>query len=61
MIRRDEIERILHDDVERARELYNSGTARFRKAIHGMTPSNANHPDETPEIRAAGTERRAAL
>jgi hypothetical protein len=61
MTRRDEIERILHDDLERARAFYDSETAQFRAATNSMTASNEADPDGTPNIRAAGTERRAAL
>ena len=61
MIRRDEIERILHDDLERARLLYDSETATFRTATSRMTASDSNNPDGTPAVRTAGTERRASL
>jgi len=61
MVKRDEIERILHDDLERARTLYDSETTDFRVAIEDVIPADANHPDKTAAIRTAGTERRAAL
>ena len=61
MTRREEIERILHDDLERARILFDAETDEFRTATKGMTPSDDADPEGTPEIRAAGTERRSAL
>ena len=61
MKRRDEIERILHDELERARSSYDSQTDQFRTATKGIVPKDASLPDGTPAIRAAGTERRAAL
>jgi hypothetical protein len=61
MLERTEIERILHDDLEQARALYDSETADFRVAIRDMIPTDANYPDGTRAIRTAGTERRAAL
>jgi hypothetical protein len=61
MIRREEIERILHDDLERARMLFDAEADEFRKATNSMTPSDLADPDGTLEIRAAGTKRRTAL
>ena len=61
MTRRDEIEKILHDDLEHARFLFDSETAQFRATTKEMTASNDTDPDGTAEIRSAGTERRAAL
>ena len=61
VIRREEIERILHDELERARSFYESQTDKFRTATEEMVPVDANHPDRTPAIRGAGTKRRDAL
>lgn len=61
MTKREEIERILHDELERARSFYNSRTDQFHTAIKGIVPTDANLADGTPAIRAAGTERRGAL
>jgi hypothetical protein len=61
MIQRAEIERILHDELERARALYDSETTDFRVATKDMIPADANYPDLTATIRTAGTDRRSAL
>jgi hypothetical protein len=41
MTRREEIERILHDDLERARILFDAETNEFRTATKRMTPGQA--------------------
>jgi hypothetical protein len=61
LIQRAEIERILHDELERARILYNSETTGFRVATKDIIPTDANYPDLTATIRAAGADRRSAL
>jgi hypothetical protein len=61
MFERSEIERILHEELERARLHYDSETTDFRSATKGMVATDANFPDETAAIHIAGTERRDAL
>jgi hypothetical protein len=51
----------MHDDLERARLLYDSETAQFRTTTNNMMPSNAADPDASQEIRVAGSKRRDAL
>ncbi len=58
---RAQVEKILHDEVERARALYDSETTDFHVATKDMIPSDANYPDLTKAIRTAGDERRSAL
>ena len=58
---RAEIEKILHEELERARLLYDSEANDFRTATRAMIPTDANHPDRTAAIRTAGGERRSAL
>jgi hypothetical protein len=58
---RAEIEKILHDELERARLLYDAETKSFCTATEGMIPTDANHPDRTAAIRTAREERRSAL
>jgi hypothetical protein len=47
MTRREEIERILHDDLERARILFDAETNEFRTATKSMTPADGADPDGT--------------
>ena len=58
---RAEIEKILHDELERARALYDSETTDFQVTTKEMIPVDANYPDLTKAIRTAGEERRSAL
>jgi hypothetical protein len=58
---RAQIEKILHDEMERARTLYDSETTDFQVATEDMIPIDANYPDLTKAIRTAGGERRSAL
>ncbi len=58
---RAEIEKILHDELERARALYDSETTDFHVATKDMTPVDPNYPDRTTAIRTAGEDRRSAL
>ena len=58
---RAEIENVLHDELERARLLYESEAKDFRTATKGMIPTDPDHPDRTAAIRTAGDERRSAL
>jgi len=60
-MKRAQIEKILHDEMERARALYHSETTDFHVATKDMIPSDANYPDRTTAIRTAGEERRSAL
>jgi hypothetical protein len=61
LIERAEIEKTLHDDLERARALYDSETTDFHVTTEDMIPIDANYPDLTKAIRTAGGERRSAL
>ncbi len=54
MVKRAEIQRILHDDLELARVLYDSETTDFLTATEDIIPENADYPDGTPAIRTAG-------
>ena len=58
---RGQIEKILHDELERARLLYESEAKDFRTATKGMIPTDVDYPDRTAAIRTAGEERRSAL
>ena len=58
---RAEIEKVLHEELERARLLYISDANDFRTATKGMIPTDPDHPDRTAAIRTAGEERRSAL
>ena len=60
-MKRAEIEKTLHDDLERARALYDSETTDFHVTTEDMIPIDANYPDLTKAIRTAGGERRSAL
>ena len=61
MLERAQIEKILHDEMERARALYDSETTDFYVTTEDMIPIDANYPDLTKAIRTAGEERRSAL
>jgi hypothetical protein len=58
---RAEIEKTLHDELERARLLYDAAANDFRTATKGMIPTDPDYPDRTAAIRTAGGERRSAL
>ncbi len=58
---RAEIEKVLHDELERARLLYDAEEKNFRAVTRAMIPTDANYPDRTASIRTAGEERRSAL
>jgi len=61
LMNRAQIEKILHDELERARLLYDAETKAFGSATKGMIPTDPDHPDRTAAIRTAGEERRSAL
>ena len=54
-----EIEKILHDELERARLLYDAEEKNFRAVTRAMIPTEQS-PGHAA-IRAAGAERRSAL
>ena len=58
---RPEIEKILHDELERARLVYDAEERNFRAVTRAMIPTDANYPDRTAAIRTAGGERRSTL
>jgi hypothetical protein len=58
---RAQIEKILHDELERARALYEGESKAFGTATKKLIPTDPNHPDRTAAIRTAGEERRSAL
>ena len=58
---RAEIEKILQEELERARLLYESEAKDFRTATKGMIATDVNYPDRTAAFRKAGEERRSAL
>jgi len=58
---RAEIEKRLHDELERARLLYDAETKAFDTSTKGMIPTDVNYPDRTAAIRTAGEQRRSAL
>ena len=60
-MQRAQIEEILHSELECARALYDSETTDFHVTTEDMIPIDANYPDLTKAIRAAGGERRSAL
>jgi hypothetical protein len=58
---RAQIEKILHDELERARLFYDAETKTFHAATEEMIATDLNHPDRTAAIRLAGEKRRSAL
>jgi hypothetical protein len=42
-----EIEKVLHDELERARLLYDAEEKNFRAVTRAMIPTDANYPDST--------------
>jgi len=58
---RAQIEKILHDELERARLLYDAETEAFQTATEEIIAADPDHPDRTAAIRLAGEKRRSAL
>src|SRR6266481_4053700 len=60
-MQRAQIEKILHDELERAGLLYDAETKAFGAATKEMILTDPDHPDRTAAIRTAGEGRRSAL
>ncbi len=60
MLNRDQIERILRDETEKAKEVYHRAHADF-KEIAANIPSGLPHPDGTDRIINAGKAYRFTM
>jgi hypothetical protein len=58
---RAQIEKILHDELERTRLLYDAEEKNFHAVTSAMIPTDPDHPDRTAAICLAGEKRRSAL
>ena len=58
---RGQIGKILHDELERARLLYDAEAKAFHAATEEIIATDPGHPDRTAAIRLAGEKRRSAL
>ena len=61
MMERAEIEKVLHEELERARLFYDAEAKTFHIAIEEMIATDPAHPDRTAAIRLAGEKRTSAL